>query len=261
MACKPLTTISIVSHGNAHTIHVLLNSLKQHEPDTKRLQIILTDNLRTDLPNFDPAPWASLQIIRNSVPLGFAHNHNNAFEHAQGKWFAILNPDLIFEHPVFDALLKRLEKHPKAILAPQVVDENGHIQDSFRAMPTPQELIRRRLPNYVFQRYQPDQNGLIHPDWIAGMFWLMDSDLYRTLRGMDIRYRLYFEDVDFCTRARLTGFEVLGDADVNIRHDAQRSSRTRLGYFLLHTKSAFRFFTSHIYRQALRQLRRPTSLL
>lgn len=248
-----MITISIVSHGNTDAINALVKSLQEHETDLKRFQIILTDNLQNDLPDFDPTPWGSLKTIRNPSQLGFAHNHNNAFEAAQGKWFAILNPDLIFERPIFDVLLKRLQSHPHAILAPQVVDEHGHVQDSFRPMPTPFEIIRRRLPGYKFRAYQPDHEGLIRPDWMAGMFWLMDADIYRGLGGMDFRYRLYFEDVDFCTRARLTGIQVLGDAQVNIRHDAQRSSRRKFHYLLLHSQSALRFFLSPVYRQAWRK--------
>lgn len=245
-----LITISIVSHGNTDTIGALLKSLQTHETDTKRFRIILTDNLDTDLPNFDPTPWESLHIIRNKIQMGLAHNHNNAFKLVDGKWFAVLNPDLIFDGPIFDRLLERLEEYPNAVLAPQVVDEYGQTQDSFRTLPTPWEIIRRRLPGYVFKPYQPDQDGLIHPDWTAGMFWLMDTDVYRQLGGMDIRYRLYFEDVDFCTRARLAGVEVLGDTNINIQHDARRSSRRKLYYLMLHTQSAIRFFTSPVYRQA-----------
>jgi len=253
MSSDSSITISIVSHGNTDTISLLLASLQKHENELKRFRIILTDNLQNDLPDFDPAPWASLQIIRNKTQLGFAHNHNNAFAIAQGRWFAVLNPDLIFERPIFDHLLERLKVYPNTILAPQVVDENGHTQDSFRPMPTPLELIRRRLPGYTFRSYQPDRDGLIHPDWAAGMFWLMDADIYRRLGGMDIRYRLYFEDVDFCARARLAGMEVLGDTQIKIRHDARRASRRKFFYLMLHTRSALRFFTSPVYRKALQQ--------
>jgi len=245
-------TLSIVSHGNTDRIHILLESLQAHETDLKRFRIILTDNLRSDLPDFDPTPWASLQITRNEKQLGFAHNHNNAFAVTQSKWFAILNPDLIFDRPIFDRLLERLNAHPNAILAPQVIDENGHIQDSFRSIPTPWELIRRRLSGYIYKPYQPDKDGLIHPDWMAGMFWVMDSKIYRQLGGMDRRYRLYFEDVDFCTRARLAGLQVLGDSRITIRHDARRSSRRKLFYLMLHTQSALRFFMSPVYQQARR---------
>ena len=162
---------------------------------------------------------------------------------------------MIFEHSIFDQLLERLKTFPNAILAPQIVDDRGNIQDSFRSLPTPFEIIRRRLPGYKFEAYQPDLQGLIHPDWSAGMFWLMDSAIYRQLGGMDEYYRLYFEDVDFCTRARLAGIKVLGDSRVQIRHDARRSSRRKIYYLLWHSQSALRFFMSPVYRQARRTSR------
>lgn len=253
MSSQPLISISIVSHGNNDTLPFLLNSLQKHESNTRRFQIIITDNLYKDLPDFDPSPWHTLHIIRNTSQLGFAHNHNNAFKLAKSHWFAILNPDLVFQYSVFDNLLERLAGLPDSILAPYIVDESGQIQDSFRSLPTPFELLRRRLPGYHFETLQPDSDGLIHPDWIAGMFWLMKSDVYERLRGMDERYRLYFEDVDFCTRARLEGFHVVVDSKVQIRHDARRSSRRKLFYLMLHTQSALRFFTSPVYRQARRK--------
>jgi GT2 family glycosyltransferase len=246
-------TLSIVSHGDAGKISQLLASLQEQEQATKRFQLILTDNLRDDLPDLDPAPWASLHILRNDQQMGFAQNHNQAFELAQGEYFAILNPDLIFERPIFEQLITSLHKHQADLIAPTIVDENGTVQDSFRAMPSPFEIIRRRLPGYKFKPYQPDDAGLIHPDWIAGMFWLMKADVYRQLGGMDERYRLYFEDVDFCTRARLKGMKLVVDSQVQVRHDAQRSSRRKLYYLLLHTQSAMRFFTSSVYRRALWQ--------
>jgi N-acetylglucosaminyl-diphospho-decaprenol L-rhamnosyltransferase len=248
----PLLTLSIVSHGSAATIQTLLNSLQQHEADPQRFRILLTDNLRNDLPEFDPTPWHSLHILRNQNQLGFAHNHNNAFQHAQGEWFAVINPYLVFERPIFDSLIQRLTGQPDSLLAPYIMDEHGHMQDSFRPLPTPFELLRRRLPGYHFQPLPPGPDGFIRPDWVAGMFWLLKADVYRKLGGMDAGYRLYFEDVDFCTRARLQGIQVLVDSQVRIRHDARRDSRRKLFYMYLHTRSALRFFASPVYRQARR---------
>jgi len=253
MTSEQLITLSVVSHGNAEQIGHLLTSLQKQEQPTSRFQLILTDNLNNDLPDFDPAPWASLHILRNNQQLGFAQNHNNAFKISEDGYFSILNPDLIFERPIFEQLIGSLHKHQADVIAPKIIDENGTTQDSFRAMPSPFEIIRRRLPGYKFTPYQPDPNGLIHPDWIAGMFWLMKADVYRQLGGMDEKYRLYFEDVDFCTRARLKGLKLLVDSQMQIRHNAQRSSRRKLYYLFLHTQSALHFFTSPVYRQALRQ--------
>jgi len=252
MATYNFITLSIVSHGDTEKIRYLLASLQKYE-FTRQFQLILTDNLLNNLPDFKSSPWASLHILRNSRQMGFAQNHNSAFKLAQAKYFAILNPDLIFEHPVFEQLISSMHTHEADLIAPRIIDENGIVQDSFRTLPSPFELLRRRLPGYQFETLQPDNEGLIHPDWMAGMFWLMKSEIYRQLGGMDERYRLYFEDVDFCTRARLKGMKVLVDSKIQVRHDAQRSSRKKLYYLFLHTQSAIRFFSSPVYRQALRQ--------
>lgn len=253
MTNQPLITLSIVSHGDAPKITHLLASLQKHEPHTRHFQVILTDNLGSDLPEFDTTFWESLQILRNQKQQGFAYNHNRAFEMAKGEYFAILNPDLFFGKAVFDKLIATLQAQNAHLIAPQIVDAYGTRQDSFRVLPSPAELIRRRLPGYGFEAPKPDQNGFIHPDWIAAMFWLMASNSYRTLNGMDEKFTLYFEDVDFCTRARLSGMKLLVDPQVQVRHDAQRISRRSLYYLFLHIKSAVQFFTSPIYRQARRK--------
>ena len=245
-------TLSVVSHGDAGKIRSLLASLQKSELNLSQYQLILTDNLMNELPDFDLSAWGASHILRNRKPSGFAENHNRAFEFARGDYFAILNPDLIFEHATFEPLLKRLHANNADLIAPIIVDEYSMAQDSIRTLPSPFELIRRRLPGYVFNSPQPDRDGLIHPDWIAGMFWLMPAETYRKLGGMDKKFRLYLEDVDFCTRARLRGMKIMVDANVQVRHDAQRSSRKSVKYLFWHVQSAFKFFTSEVYFRALR---------
>lgn len=250
---KPEFTIalSIVSHGDADKISRLLASLRVCELDLSRYQLILTDNLMDELPDFDPAAWGRLDLLRNKGPLGFAENHNRAFEVARAEYFAILNPDLIFERPILEELSKSLRDHSADLIAPSIVDENDAPQDSFRDLPSPLELIRRRLPAYAFTPPMPDSEGIIHPDWIAGMFWLLPSETYRRLGGLDEKFFLYLEDVDFCTRARLQGMKIIVDSRITVIHQAQRSSRGRLKYLFLHIQSAIKFFTSSVYRRAL----------
>jgi len=257
MTDHPPITLSIVSHGDGDKVARLLTSIQKHEPNTLHFQIIITDNLKNDLPEFDPSPWASLQILRNKKPQGFAYNHNRAFESSKGMHFAVLNPDLVFEQAVFDKLISTLHTHQAHLVAPQIVDTSKMAQDSFRPLPSPIELIRRRLPGYHFDIPQPDANGLVQPDWIAAMFWLMPSSTYRTLHGMDERFKLYLEDVDFCTRARLEGKKILVNLRVRVRHDAQRSSRKNPYFLYLHVRSAIRFFTSPVYLRAIQNRHNP----
>ena len=250
MTRTPFVSLAIVSHGDAEKVSHLLSSIQKHEPGTNRFQVVLVDNLGNDLPDLDNSPWSSLHVLRNKKQQGLAYNNNRAFDAATGEYFAVLNPDLLLESAVFEKLISSLKTHQVHIVAPQIIDTDDVIQDSFRKLPSPFEMIRRRLPGYRFDAPLPDTNGLLHPDWIAGMFWLMPSSTYRVLNGMDEKFKLYMEDVDFCTRARLQGMKIVIDTKVQVRHDAQRSSRRSLRYLFMHTKSAVQFFLSPTYRQA-----------
>jgi GT2 family glycosyltransferase len=256
-----LLSISIVSHGDAANVRALLSSLAAHE-DASRLQLLLTANLGDDLPEVDPARWHSMHLSRNDRPRGFASNHNAAFRRAEAEFFCLLNPDVLLLEPVFEKLIARLRAGEADILAPLAVDGEGRVQDSFRALPTPMELIRRR----ALGKDAPDalpagailELPLQKTDWLAGFFLMMRSSLYAGLGGMDERFRLYLEDVDLCTRARLKGCAVRLDPSMRFRHDARRASRADPRFFLWHLSSAARFFLSPVYREA-RSLRKSDS--
>jgi GT2 family glycosyltransferase len=246
----PLITISIVSHGDSRKIITLLESICKFE-QTESIQVIITDNLGNELPGVDDSPWSSLTILRNEQPDGFARNQNRAFQLATGKNFCVLNPDVIFVQEVFQSLLRWLENDQAKIVAPLIKDTNAVLQDSYRDFPTPFEVIRRRLPNFQFVPPSADASGLVWPDWIAGMFMLMRRQTYLDINGFDEKYRLYFEDVDFCARAQLAGLKILVDTKVHVQHDAHRASRKKILYLLWHIQSAFRFFTSPVYKKTI----------
>ncbi len=244
-------TISVVSHGDAGKVALLLQSLRVFELDC-RFQIILTDNLGNDLSELDCPRGSTIEVIRNEHPRGFSFNHNQAFRRSRADYFCILNPDVIFIQEIFDPLIESLELDKADVIAPLIVDSQGKAQDSYRLLPAPLDLVRRQMPGYRFTPIAASADGLVRPDWIAGIFMLFKSKAYRQLNGFDEKYFLYFEDVDFCSRARLAGLKLIVDTHLSIQHDAQRASRRSLTYLLWHLRSAIRFFSSRVYKQAAR---------
>jgi len=245
---QPLISVSIVSHRDGDQLQVLLESLATHEP-AERIQLLVTDNLGHDLPEIQPASWHSVVMLRPARPRGFASNHNAAFQSATGPFFCVLNPDVIFEGSVFLRLIQRLDQGKGHIVSPLIVDSQGNVLDSFRGLPTAWELVRRGIGGSGFNP-APAHGLLVRPDWIAGTFMLMRSETFSHLGGFDARYRLYLEDVDLCTRARLMGLSILVDAGLQLRHDPRWASRRAGRYLLWHLQSAFRFFASDVYRRA-----------
>jgi N-acetylglucosaminyl-diphospho-decaprenol L-rhamnosyltransferase len=247
---QPLITISVVSHGDWQPLTALLESLTAYEP-IGRMQLIVTDNLGNDLPDLAPSDWHSIVMQRPARPRGFAANHNDAFKSATGQFFCILNPDVLFTEDLFDGLLSHIEGERAHMAAPVLVDSRGRVQDSFRELPTPWRIVQRRLgPGTEGVSLVPGK--LLYPDWVAGMFMLMRSGTFSQLGGFDGRYRLYFEDVDLCTRLRIAGMKILVDPAFRLQHDPRRRSRRPGRHLLWHLQSAARFFSSDGYRRARR---------
>ena len=76
---------------------------------------------------------------------------------------------------------------------------------------------------------------------------MVPRGIFEKLQGLNQRYHLYYEDVDFCARARLAGCAILVSTRAKVIHQAQRDSHRKLRYLMWHLHSAVKFFTSGSY--------------
>jgi N-acetylglucosaminyl-diphospho-decaprenol L-rhamnosyltransferase len=241
-------TISVVSHAQNALVNRLVASLSEVESNTS-IEILITENTPDEVELKQDRPGTDLKIRRNQGPQGFARNHNAVFAEAQGDYYCILNPDTIWIEPLFERLIALIENGTADVVAPLIVDLEGFPQDSFRDLPSPLELFQRRFLGRKLDPMPFGRDEIVHPEWIAGIFLFMRSELFRQLGGFDERYHLYFEDVDFCCRARLSGSKIAVDTSVKFVHQARRESRRNFRYLVWHLSSAVRFFTSPVYNQ------------
>lgn len=238
----PEVTISIVSHGQMYLVLPLLQDLNAIHHTTP-LHVVLTLNVPEALP-CEPEDFAfSMQVVRNPQPLGFGANHNRAFPQVQGDFFCVLNPDIRIAHNPFPDLIKACAAPSIGLVAPAIHSPSGQLEDSARKFPTPWRIAHRVLTRRRSRDYAAPTTAL-HPDWVAGMFLLLRTTVYRQLGGFDERYFLYCEDVDLCARARLAGLDVVQLALPGVVHNAQRASHRNPQYRRWHLGSMLRFFAS-----------------
>ena len=238
----PAVTISIVSHGQMELVLPLLQDLEAIHHTTP-LHVVLTLNVPEAIPCVPEDFAFSLQIMRNSQPLGFGANHNRAFSQAQGGIFCVLNPDISITQNPFPDLLKACADPHTGLAAPAIYSPSGQLEDSARKFPTPWRIAHRVLTRRRTRDYAAPTT-VLHPDWVAGMFLLLRTTVYRQLGGFDERYFLYYEDVDLCARARLAGLEIVQLALPGVIHNAQRASHRDPKYLRWHVGSMLKFFTS-----------------
>lgn len=241
-----MITVSIASHGQGNLVYRVLNDLSQFASQIN-FEVVLTKNIPEGLPfSLSDFPYPT-RIVKNSFLKGFGANHNAAFKLAKGDYFCVLNPDIRLQNNPFPALLDVASRPGIGVVAPRIINANGQREDSARDFPTPMELLRKALGGT--SALVSDQPNGSAPDWVAGMFMLFPSSVFRAINGFDERYFLYYEDVDICARLALAGYKRLVCSDTCVIHEARRSSHRNARYAVMHLQSIARFFSSDVYRR------------
>jgi len=229
-------TLSVVSHEQNWLVNALLNDLAQLR--AVELATVVTQNV-PDREALTAPPGCD--VIVNDRPKGFGANHNAAFQRCRTPYFCVVNPDVRLNVDPFPALLSALERQANAgVAGPRVCDPDGHTEDSARHFPTVLRLLRKLLPGPRGPDY-PAEGGPRVVDWVAGMFMLFRSDVFRAARGFDERFFLYYEDVDICHRLGLLKCVALYVPGTTVIHDARRDSRRNPRRMAIHAASALRY--------------------
>ena len=179
--------------------------------------------------------WAQLiEAPRNG---GFAYGNNLGFAHALRQWnphyLHMLNPDTRVKPGAVRELVDFLERTPAAGIAGSSF-ENGDGSDwpiAFRFGSALSELesglgfgpVSRLLERWRVARVMGKSAQQI--DWCAGASMMLRRSMLTMIGGMDERFFLYFEETEFCWRARRAGFQTWYVPSSRVIHIAGQSTK------------------------------------
>jgi N-acetylglucosaminyl-diphospho-decaprenol L-rhamnosyltransferase len=229
-----MVTVSIVSHGHGKMVAQLVEDLLRC-PEVSRIGI--TQNVAEDA-EYPSDP--RLDIRRNAAPRGYGANHNAALADASTPFVCVLNPDIRLQGNPFPGLLRSFDNQSTALSAPKIIGPDGETEDSARRFPTVFSLAAKAFGGHD-GTYSDTTVSLINPDWLAGMFLLMQREAFAKVGGFDEGFYLYYEDVDLCWRLRRAGYHIVQDRSVSVMHDARRESRRSLRFAKWHLASMARY--------------------
>ncbi len=234
---EPQISVSVVSHGQNALAAQLLSDLGEH--CRGEVRAVVTENVPDPASLAAPAAYP-VEIVRNSAPKGFGANHNAAFARCATPFFCVVNPDIRLKSNPFPRLRAALDAERAGVAGPLVRSPAGKVEDSARRYPTAASLLRKLFVPASGPDYPTDGRRL-EVDWVAGMFMLFRSEVFRAVHGFDEAYFLYYEDVDICRRLRRAGYGVAYAPDAEVVHDARRASRRDLSHMRHHAASIVRF--------------------
>jgi len=184
--------------------------------------------------------------IKTHKNIGFGAANNLALKEALAKGFKyhiVANPDIYFGSEVVDSLYSFMEVNPDiGAVMPRVLFPNGKEQNLRRDLPTPLNLIRRRL----FSQFSSNGNGkpctrVVDVPFLSGCFMFIRTSVLKKVDLFDERFFLYMEDVDLSRRIGEVSRTVFYPY-VHIYHEWQRYSYKDLKHLLIHIESAIKYF-------------------
>jgi GT2 family glycosyltransferase len=184
-------------------------------------------HIKTQLPD--------ARVIINSHNSGYAGGVNRALRDIETPYIFLLNPDGVFYGGNLSILIQQMENDRNiAVIGPRVIDENGVVQPSCRRFPRwfTFLLVRSFLQSLPYahrerSRYFMEDFDRCNPrdvDWVSGGAMLLRSQAAREAGGMDERYFLYMEDVDWCRTFHSMGYRVVYDPRFEVMHAGKHSS-------------------------------------
>ena len=203
------------------------------------------------------------RLIRSDRNVGFAAGCNRGLEAAAGAdLIVLLNPDVELGQDFFVRLLELEWPDELAARGPAVLTPDGSVEQSARRFPTVRTgLIGRtsllaRLgshSSHVRDELRADPAaGSREVDWVSGACLIAPADRFAAVGGLDEGYFLYWEDADWCRRARDRGLRVEYEPSLSVTHHQGGSSALQpLMPIVAFHRSALRYWRLHCSRSPL----------
>ncbi|WP_298858708.1 glycosyltransferase family 2 protein [uncultured Gimesia sp.] len=239
---QPHVGVIIVNYNSGDKLLLCIESLLRVNVE---LKIVIVDNASSDdslsLLNSSYANESKLRIIRNQENFGFAVACNIGARQATGDYLFYLNPDCKVHEDAISKLITCLSNDSKIGMAGGLLlNTDGSEQvGGRRAVPTPwRSLVRVFHLSFLSHRYprlfsdfnlhlQPLPDHPIEVEAISGACMMVSRTAYEDVGGLDEKYFLHCEDLDWCMSFRMKGWKVMFVPDAKISHFQGACSRSR----------------------------------
>lgn len=216
----PRAAIVVVNYG-AHDL--LTRNLAEHSRGPDR--IVVVDNYHSAAEREAVAQLCAAQgweLVALPDNAGFGRGVNAGAERAaqlECDVIVLLNPDARATPETVAALREHVLAQPDVLVSPWVVTSRGRVEFSGSSV----HLRDGRIRGLRAGRPREDvpvrwtRRGTF--SWLGGACLAVHRDTFAALGGFDVRYFLYWEDIDLSYRAVRQGYRLEVRADLQVVHD------------------------------------------
>ena len=232
MRSLPLISIVFPNHNGGKEPLECLRSIENLSYPKDKIEVIVIDNNSTD-GSLEQLKVKSeklkvegrrLKIIENKENVGFAKAINQGIKCSNGEYIFITNDDIIFDKKSLKNLVEYANQHPKiGILGGKIFSKNN-----------PTEVIScgYMMNKWTGNVYPSPSSDKVHePDWIQGCAMLVLRKVIDKIGLLDEGFSLiYFEDFDFCLRAKKAGYSIAYIPSAHFWHGQSKTMNKDLAH-------------------------------
>jgi hypothetical protein len=209
----------------------------------------LTDELR--MLNTD----SRVTYKHNPSNPGFGSAHNIAISKAieiGSDFHFVINPDCSFDGSIITTMVDYMKQDPTiGMLMPEILNENGSIQNLPKLLPSPYSLFMRKFkkPSSIYKIFinqyelrSIPRNEIYNAPILSGCFTLLNLKAIQEIGMYDDKYFMYFEDWDLSRRMHLK-YKTIYFPTVSVYHGYESGANKSAKLFKIFINSAVTYFS------------------
>jgi GT2 family glycosyltransferase len=206
------------------------------------LEVICVDNASEDASaSLIAEQYPQVRLIREPVNLGFAGGINAGIQTARGDLFVLLNQDCLIQKQWLAALVNAFEANPQfGIVGCTIYHANGELDHAGARMTRP-SAIGEHLTSMG-----DDEPRRV--DYVTGAAMAIRRQTFDLVGRFDEGfYPAYYEESDYCYRARYKGIETAYVPRARVSHlrSSREAQKDPVKHWANQQRSRYRFICKH----------------
>ncbi len=223
--------VSIVSFN---TRDLLRNCLRQvfRQVGDFSLDVWVIDNASLDFSaEMVEKEFSKVHLITSDKNSGFARGHNQILKQIKADYVLILNPDTKIPEDAITKMVDFMQKENCQIASCKIIGFDKKLHSNGGDLPFGMALFSWLFnleglgvkPNFHRQEGDYYQKAR-EVGWVGGTFLMVKQEVFSRTGFLNEDYFMYFEDVDFCFKAKKAGLKVMINPGVVVEHASGASS-------------------------------------
>jgi len=251
-------SIVIVNWNTRDLLRDCLNSLEE-ACSPLSFEVLVVDNDSSDgSADMVRDSFPAFQLIQSGGNLGFTKGNNLAFDRCVGDFVLLLNPDTVCPADSLAKLVNWSKDRPDlGAVSPLLIDGEGQPTITGGFFPRPHfhwlGFIDplRMLPGQLLQSRvsiiptRGDASCTL--DYVTGACFLIPRDVLQRIGKLDERFFMYFEETDWCYRARQAGLDVWYCNEAEVVHLEGKAAEKASTFTTRQFQKSYRLFVEKNY--------------